>query len=64
MGFTSGIMMVGNISGAPLAGWIYDTWGTYQPAWFAFAGIALIGAVLVFTLPSAGKGTRLTSETA
>lgn len=55
MGFTSGVMMVGNITGAPLAGWIYDTWGSYQGAWLGFGAVTLIGAFLSFTIPSVEK---------
>ena len=47
--------MVGNISGAPLAGWIYDTWGSYEGAWLGFGALTLLGAVMVITLPSAEK---------
>ena len=53
MGFMSGVMMVGHITGAPLAGWIYDTWGTYRWAWLAYGAVTLLGAFLVFTLPAA-----------
>ncbi|MBN2074822.1 MAG: MFS transporter [Dehalococcoidales bacterium] len=52
MGFMSGVMMIGHISGAPLAGWIYDTWGTYRGAWLAYGAVTLLGAFLVFTLPA------------
>ena len=52
MGFMSGVMMVGHITGAPLAGWIYDTWGTYRGAWLAYGAVTLLGAFLVFTLPA------------
>ena len=55
MGFMSGVMMVGNITGAPLAGWIYDTWGTYRGAWLAYGVVTLLGAFLVFTLPTIKK---------
>jgi MFS family permease len=58
MGFMSGVMMVGNITGAPLAGWIYDTWGTYRGAWLAYGAVTLLGAFLVFTLPVAEKDTE------
>jgi len=51
LGFTSGIMMLGNMAGAPLAGWIYDTWGSYQGAWLGFGALALLGTVLIFTTP-------------
>ncbi|MBN2238468.1 MAG: MFS transporter [Dehalococcoidales bacterium] len=60
MGFTSGVMMVGHITGAPLAGWVFDTWGSYQWAWFAFGAVALLGALLVFTIPSARKTVEVT----
>jgi MFS family permease len=51
-GFTSGVMMLGHITGAPLAGWIFDTWGSYQGAWLGFGAFTLVGAVLVLTIPS------------
>ncbi len=53
LGFNSGIMMLGNVAGAPLAGWVYDTWGSYQGAWWGFAILTLAGAALVTTLPAA-----------
>jgi sugar phosphate permease len=55
MGFTSGVMMVGHITGAPLAGWVYDTWGSYQWAWILFGAVTLVGALLVFTIPPASR---------
>ena len=64
LGFVSGIMMVGNISGAPLAGLAYDTWGSYQVAWYSFAGLAVIGTILAATVPSFGSTTRLSNELA
>ena len=45
-------MMLGNIAGAPLAGWIYDTWGSYQTAWVSFAALTITGAFLAITMPS------------
>ena len=51
MGFISGMMMLGHVTGAPIAGWVYDTWGSYQGAWLAFSILTLAGAALVFTLP-------------
>jgi len=55
LGFTSGIMMIGNVAGAPLAGWIYDTWGSYQGAWLGFSALTLFGTVLVLTTPTSGS---------
>ena len=36
-------MMVGNVTGSPLAGVVYDTLGSYQAAWLSFAAVALPG---------------------
>ena len=51
LGFISGMMMLANVTGAPLAGWVYDTWGSYQGAWFGYGIITLLASVLVFTIP-------------
>ncbi|MFC2041625.1 hypothetical protein ACFLTY_04845 [Chloroflexota bacterium] len=45
-------MMLGTISGAPLAGWVFDTWGSYQGAWLGYSVLVLVAAALVFTIPS------------
>ena len=50
-------MMLGNVAGAPLAGWVFDTWGTYQGVWLGYGALALVGAVLVFTIPSSSSAT-------
>lgn len=50
-GFVTGVAMLGAIVGAPLAGWVFDKWGTYQWIWFVFAGLAVIALVLVATIP-------------
>ncbi|MDP6127904.1 MAG: MFS transporter [Dehalococcoidales bacterium] len=55
LGFTSGIMMAGNIGGTPLAGWVFDTWGNYQGAWLGFGALTLAGAVLVATIPAPNR---------
>ena len=52
MGFISGMMMLGHVTGAPIAGWVYDTWGNYQGAWLSFGAITLFASLLVFTIPS------------
>lgn len=50
IGFTRGVMMVGVIVGAPLAGWIYDTSGNYGPAWFIFSVLCLGAMILMVTV--------------
>ena len=49
-GFVTGVAMLGSIVGAPLAGWVFDTWGTYQWIWFAFAGLGVIAVTLITTI--------------
>ncbi len=39
IGFAGLFTMIAFITGAPLAGWVFDQWGYYQPAWFVLAGI-------------------------
>jgi MFS family permease len=53
---------IGIICGAPFAGWVYDTWGTYDPAWFVLIFLTGIGAVLMLTMPSAKHNGRVDSK--
>ena len=48
VGFAGSIMMLGAIIGAPLSGWVYDTWGHYQPAWYLLAGIVGLPTILFY----------------
>lgn len=50
-GFITGVMMVGNIAGAPTVGWAYDTWGSYQGVWSALAGVIMVAIVIISTTP-------------
>ena len=59
LGFASGVMMVGHIAGAPLAGWVFDTWDSYQGIWFGFASLALVGLVLALTAPRIGNTVKM-----
>jgi predicted MFS family arabinose efflux permease len=52
IGFNSTIMMIGNVSGAPIAGWSYDNFGSYQGAWIVFGIVTLGGMLLAWTTPS------------
>lgn len=63
LGFTSGVMMVGHITGAPLAGWIFDTWKSYRGAWLGFGAFTLAGALLVSTAPSVRSVRQKIEET-
>jgi sugar phosphate permease len=52
LGFVLGITMCGSILGPPMAGWIFDTFGSYRIAWFACAGVVTIGFISLITTPS------------
>ena len=49
-GLILGINMVGSIIGPPLAGWVYDSWGTYQNIWFIFAGLAVVAVIALLAM--------------
>jgi sugar phosphate permease len=50
-GFTLGVIMVGNIIGPPLAGWVYDKWGSYQGIWLALVGLSAVSVVILTLTP-------------
>ncbi len=49
-GFIVGITMLGSITGAPIAGWIYDTWGSYQGIWLFFAILTIVSTILILSI--------------
>jgi len=51
-GFVIGVAMLGNIAGAPLAGWVFDNRGSYEGIWLVFAGVAVAALVIVMTIPA------------
>jgi len=51
-GFMMGIGMMGSIAGAPLAGWVFDNWGSYQGLWLALAGLTVVALIVIATTPS------------
>jgi MFS family permease len=55
VGFAGSVMMVGVITGAPLAGWVFDQWGDYQLAWFVLAGV--VGAATILFCACLKKNT-------
>jgi MFS family permease len=52
IGFVMGLGTLGSIAGPPLAGWIFDTLGSYRPAWYILTGISMIGLISIVTSPS------------
>jgi MFS family permease len=55
LGFVFGITMVGQMVGAPLAGWLFDIWGDYQVIWFLFAGLGIFAIMSILTIPGTWK---------
>ena len=51
IGFAWGILMVATVIGPPIAGWVFDHWGSYQGTWVALAGTAFIGAIIMTMTP-------------
>ncbi len=51
LGFMMGMMALGSIVGPLLAGWVFDSWGIYYPAWLAFACLVFVALILMATTP-------------
>jgi sugar phosphate permease len=49
-GIISGTGAIGTIIGPAVAGWTFDTVGSYQPVWIWFAGTNVIAIVLILLL--------------
>ena len=59
LGIIMGSASIGGIIGPTLAGWSYDTWGSYRPIWHVFWGLLSIGIILTLKLkPVAIKKTK------
>lgn len=59
VGLVTGVGTVGSMIGAPLAGYTFDVWGTYQPIWLVYAGIAIVSFIIVSLLPSVNAGETI-----
>ena len=51
MGFAWGILMLGTMTGPAIAGWVFDTQGSYQGIWIAMAAAAFVGATIMIMMP-------------
>jgi len=52
-------LMLGNMAGPPVAGWVFDNWGSYQGVWLAFAGTTFVGAVITLMIPPVSITSRV-----
>ena len=55
-GTLSVFTVIGGVTGAPIAGWVFDTSGSYFPIWFVFAGFTVLGIILLLMLPGTASG--------
>jgi MFS family permease len=62
LGLAMGVGWLGGIVGPPLAGWVFENFGSYQGAWFASAGLVIAGMVSLVTIPSAGNTIRMANK--
>ena len=61
-GLTSVFITIGAVVSPPLVGLVFDTLGVYGPAWLVLSGLAMVGAIIMLTLPTASqKLTPVTS---
>ncbi|UCH20997.1 MAG: MFS transporter [Deltaproteobacteria bacterium] len=59
IGVIMGSASIGGIIGPTLAGWAYDTWGSYQLIWHVFLGFLVIAFTLTLKMkPVAIKNTK------
>lgn len=54
-GLTSIFITIGAVASPPLAGWVYDTLGTYNPMWLILGGLAMVGAIVMLIIPPTHK---------
>ena len=51
IGLIWGLGNFGSLAGPPTAGWVFDTWGSYQWVWLGFAVLNLMGVGIIALLP-------------
>ncbi|MFB0507752.1 MAG: nitrate/nitrite transporter, partial [Thermodesulfobacteriota bacterium] len=54
-GIISGMSSIGTVIGPAVAGWRFDSVGSYHPVWFWFAGTTVIAIVLMLLLKAPHK---------
>ena len=54
LGIIMGSASIGGIVGPTLAGWSYDTWGSYQPIWHIFLVLLILAFALTLNIKPVG----------
>jgi MFS family permease len=55
-GLLSIFSTIGGVTGAPVAGWVFDARRTYFPIWYVYAGLTWLGTLLLLMLPKPVAG--------
>jgi MFS family permease len=63
-GIYMGVLCIGSIIGPPLAGWVYDTYGSYKEAWLVYVGLTIVSAIIMATASKARKAKTKVSALA
>ena len=58
-GLVIGINLIGGLAGPPIAGWVFDEFGSYRYIWFAFTGITLVAVLLIITLRRGSENSHI-----
>jgi len=51
-GIISGIAVIGAVVGPPIAGWVFDSFGSFRIVWLALAFMSAAAAIIMITAPS------------
>ncbi len=63
LGTIMGISSIGGILGPILAGWTFDTRGSYQLIWLVFCGLTIISvAIILMVKPAANSGLGIRND--
>jgi MFS family permease len=54
-GLVALFVIIGSVTGPPVAGWVFDTRGVYDPIWFIYGGLTIVGVTLILSLPPASR---------
>lgn len=57
-GLSSIFFAMGPVVTSPVAGWVFDTRGVYDPIWLIFSGICMMGAILILTISPGQRPSR------
>jgi len=50
-GLTSIFQTLGLVTGPPIAGWVFDTLGYFDPIWLILSGTGMVGVMVALTMP-------------